>query len=244
VADAWIRNAIAEAVGAFLLVCAVLLAVEAGVTPRGLIYGFAVAGLVAALGHVSGGHFNPAITLAVLLARKIDVLAAAAYMIAQFIGATLGALVVMLTTDKAVVQAGTPVIAEDLISMGGAIALEAIFTFAIVLVFFGVVVDERAPISAYPFAIGLTIAVGVYATDTWTGGALNPVRGFGPAVISGEWSGLPAWLAGPLIGGVLAWALYTFVIAPSDSGRGGSGASRRRDRYPQPVPPPGPSLLP
>ncbi|MBB5788450.1 MIP/aquaporin family protein [Jiangella mangrovi] len=239
--DAWIRNAVAEAVGVFILVSATLLVFDAGATPRALAYGFVVVGLVVALGHVSGGHFNPAVTLAMLLDKKIDVLAAVAYWLAQFAGATLGAVAVMLTTDREIVELGTPVIASGM-SVGGAIALEAIFTMAIVLVVFGAVVDDRAPLSAYPFGIGLTVAVGAFATDSLTGSALNPAKGFGPAVVSGQWDGLAAWLAGPVIGGILAWALYRFVIAPP----GGSGSPfvQRRDRYPEPVPPPGPSLMP
>ncbi|WP_162606165.1 MIP/aquaporin family protein [Jiangella asiatica] len=238
--DAWIRNAVAEAVGAFILVTSTLLVVGAGATPRALTYGLVVVGLVVGLGHVSGGHFNPAITLAMLLDRKIDVLGAAAYWIAQFAGAALGAVTVMLTTDREVVEAGTPRIA-DAMDVGGAIVLEAIFTFAIVLVVFCSVVDERAPLSAYPFGIGMTVAVGAFATDALTGGALNPAKGFGPAVVSGEWDAVAAWLAGPIIGAALAWAFYRFVIAPP----GNTPAfGRRRPTYPEPVPPPGPSLLP
>ncbi|WP_157987434.1 MIP/aquaporin family protein [Jiangella endophytica] len=237
--DAWIRNAIAEAVGAFILISSTLLVVGAGATPRALAYGFVVVGLTVGLGHVSGGHFNPAITLAMLLDKKIDVLGAVAYWLAQFAGAALGAVTVMLTTDREVVEVGTPVVA-DVMTIGGAIALEAIFTLAIVLVVFGAVVDDRAPLSAYPFGIGLTVAVGAFATDSLTGSALNPAKGFGPAVVSGQWDGVAVWLAGPVIGAVLAWALYRFVIAPPSGGP----FNRHRNVYPQPVPPPGPSLLP
>ncbi len=238
--DAWIRNAIAEAIGAFILVSSTLMVFGAGATPRALTYGFVVLGLMVAFGHISGGHFNPAITLAMLLDKKIDVLGAVAYWLAQFAGAALGAVAVMLTTDREVVELGTPVVA-DVMSVGGAIGLEAIFTMAIVLVVFGSVVDDRAPLSAYPFGIGLTVAVGAFATDSLTGSALNPARGFGPAVVSGQWDGVASWLAGPIIGAVIGWALYRFVIAPP----GGSGPfGQRRSAYPQPVPPPGPSLLP
>ncbi|SDU86219.1 aquaporin Z [Jiangella alkaliphila] len=238
--DAWIRNAIAEAVGALIIVSGTLLAVEAGATPRALTYGFLIAGLTAAFGHVSGGHFNPAVTLAMLLDKKIDVLGAVAYWVAQFAGGAAGAVLVMLTTDRVVVEAGTPVVAEPM-DIGGAIALEALFTMIIVLVIFGAVVDDRAPLSAYPFGIGLTVAGAAFATDAFTGAALNPVRGFGPAVVGGEWDSVASWLAGPIIGGVVAWLLYRYVIAPPNRG---NSFGRRRSPYPEPVPPPGPSLLP
>ncbi len=239
-ADGLIRNAVAEAVGALILVSATLLVMGSGATPRGLTYGFVVAALVAGLGHVSGGHFNPAVTLAMLLARQVDILGAVAYWVAQLIGGAAGALMVMLVTEREAVAAGTPGVVEDMTSVGGAIALEAIFTMAIVLVVFGAIVDDRAPISAYPFAIGLTVSVGAFATDMFTGAALNPIRGFGPAVVGGEWDGIASWLAGPLIGAVLAWALYTYVIAP-----GGGSTGARKSSFPEPIPPPpGPSLLP
>src|SRR5690606_1000029 len=227
----------AEAVGTMALVFVTLMAlgVSGMATPSILAYGFIVAALVASLGHVSGGHFNPAITLAMLLARKIDPLGAAVYWVGQFAGAAVGALVVMLAVDEEGVAAGTPAINENLVNVGGAITLEAVATFILVLVFFGTVVDERAPLSVYPFAIGGVIIAGNAALLPTTGGALNPARGFGPAVVSGEWDAVAAWLAGPLIGAVLAWAVYAFVIAERQSSK---------NTFPQPVPPPGPSLLP
>ncbi|PZF81758.1 MIP/aquaporin family protein [Jiangella anatolica] len=237
------RNVVAEAVGTFMLVfvTVTVVAVGPGIIPAALAYGLGTAALIAALGHVSGGHFNPAITLAMLLSKRIDTLAAVAYWIAQLAGAAAGALVVMLSSERDVVRAGTPVIADDLVSVGGAIAVEAAATMILVLVYLGTVVDQYAPASVYPLASGLTIAGGFFAIAPLTGGAINPARGFGPSVVSGEWDGLAAWLAGPLVGAVIAWALYQFVVAPN---RAESGAGRRtRSSRPLP-PPPGSSLLP
>jgi MIP family channel proteins len=239
--DAWIRNAVAEAIGTFLLVTGVVLVADLGATPSALTYGFIVTGLMVCFGHVSGGHFNPAITLAMLLDRKIDILAAIAYWVAQFLGGIAGAAAVWATTDMVVVELGVPQVADG-VSIGGAMALEAIFTFAVVLVFFGSIVDDRAPISAYPFGVGLTVAVGAFATGVPTGTSLNPARGLAPALVSGEWGDIASWLAGPVIGALLAWAVYRYVISPAGSGDGRFGG--RRESYPQPVPPPGPSLLP
>ncbi|PSK99806.1 aquaporin-8 [Haloactinopolyspora alba] len=237
-ADGWLRNAVVEAIGtmALVFVTVMVLGVSGLATPAALAYGFIVAALVASLGHISGGHFNPAITLAMLLARKIDVLGAAAYWVAQFAGGAVGALVVMLSTSEESVAAGTTRVNEEVVSIGGAIALEALATFILVLVVFGTVLDERSPVSVYPFAIGGAIIAGNAGLLQVTGGALNPARGFGPAVVSGEWDGLAAWLAGPLIGAALAWVLYQFVI---------SDRQPSKPDFPEPVPPPpGPSLLP
>lgn len=236
--DVWLRNAVAEAIGtmALVFVTVMVLGVSGLATPAALSYGFIVAALVASLGHVSGGHFNPAITVAMFLAKKIDAVGALVYVVAQFAGGALGALIIMLSVDDRAVAAGTPHINEDVVNVGGAVALEAVATFVLVMVVFGAVFDERSPVSVYPFAIGGAVLAGNAGLLQVTGGALNPARGFGPALVSGEWDALAAWLAGPIIGAVLAWAVYQFVIAERQP------ASKKT--FPEPVPPPGPSLLP
>jgi MIP family channel proteins len=178
-----------------------------------LAQGLVVAVMVAALGHVSGGHFNPAVTLAFLLGRRIDPAMAVVYWAAQLIGGLLAAVIVAWTVGRGAVATGTPILADDVNPFAG-IVLEAVAAFFLVLVFLGTVVDRRAPATVYPLAIGLTVAVGIYATGTFTGGALNPARAFGPALVGGEWGGTAAWLIGPLLGGVLAWAVYEYLISP------------------------------
>ncbi|RIQ20881.1 MIP/aquaporin family protein [Jiangella rhizosphaerae] len=236
------RNVIAEAVGTFLLIALMVTVatIGPGIIPAALTYGFATAALVAALGHVSGGHFNPAITLAYLLSRQIDILAAVAYWIAQFLGAAAGALAIMLIADGDVVTAATPVFLEENVSVTGAVIAEAMATFVLVLVILGTVVDQRAPSSVYPMAIGISVTAGFFAIAPLTGGAMNPARGFGPAVVSGEWDGVAAWLGGPLIGAVLAWALYRFAVSGGDSPIRDSSGNRSHVL----PPPPGSSLLP
>lgn len=240
--DGLIRKAVAESFGAFVIVFSTVVVTNLGWTPRALIYGFVVAGLVAGLGHVSGGHFNPAVTLAILLARRIDVASAVVYWVAQVVGGVVAAWVIVLSTNSNVLAIGTPVIADEPVdvSMGGAITVEAIATMAVVMVVFGTIVDSRAPVSVYPFAIGLTYSAGVMVSGPLTGGSLNPVRGFGPALVGGDWGGLGAWLAGPLIGAVLAWALYTFVISDDGMSMKGTGRTSFPEQLP---PPPGPSLM-
>jgi glycerol uptake facilitator-like aquaporin len=234
--ETWLRQAIAEAVGTFVLVFLTVLVVAVGVgaTPNALTYGLVVGGLVAGLNHISGGHFNPAITLGLLLCQQIDVMSAAVYWLAQCVGAVLGAVSVMFAVDRDAVAAAAPAIATDL-SVGGAIAIEAVATFVLVLVMMTMVIDQRSSFPAYPFAVGLTIVAANLATRPLTGGVFNPAKGLGPALVGGEWDGLAAWLAGPLVGAFLAWALYWFSF--SDRER------KPRHPFPEPVPPPADPLL-
>jgi glycerol uptake facilitator-like aquaporin len=126
------------------------------------------------------------------------------------------------------VETGTPKLGED-IGAGWGIVLEIVATFFLVLVVFGTVVDRRAPASVYPFAIGLTITAAILAIGPYTGGALNPARAFGPALVGGEWGGVAAWLIGPLIGGVLAWALHEYVLEPREETDSIAESGRRRE---------------
>jgi glycerol uptake facilitator-like aquaporin len=213
--DTWIRNAVTEALGVFALCFIGIMAINsaADLTGIALAHGLAIAVMVAALGHVSGGHFNPAITLGLFLGRKIDLPMAGVYWAAQLLGG---------------VANGTPTLAPDINVLVG-IVLEMIATFFLVLVVYGTVVDRRAPASVYPFAIGLTITAGILAIGAFTGGALNPARGFGPALVGGVWGGTLAWLIGPLLGGVAAWALHTYVLMPREEPESITESGRRED---------------
>lgn len=211
----WVPKAVAEAIGAFTLVFATVLAVSNGATLTGvaLAYGLAVGVMVAALGHVSGGHFNPAVTLAFLLGRRMEPAMAGIYWGAQLLGGMIAAALVAVTVSRTSVAVGTPVLASDINPFAG-LVLEAVATFFVVLVTLGTVVDRRAPATVYPLAIGLTITIGVYAIGPLTGAALNPARAFGPALIGGEWGGVLPWLIGPVVGAVLAWTVHEYVLAP------------------------------
>lgn len=208
-------RAVAEMIGAFALVFVGVLAIANGASLTGvaLAHGLAIGVMVAALGHVSGGHFNPAVTFAFWLSRRISGAQAAMYAAAQIFGGLLAALIVAGLLSRDAVGAGTPQLADDIGTVPGILA-EAVATFFLVLVIFGTVLDRRAPETVYPFAIGLTITAGVFAIGPLTGGALNPARAFGPALVSGEWSAFGAWLIGPLLGAALAWAVHEYVLAP------------------------------
>lgn len=214
------RNAIAEALGVFTLCFVGILAINnLGSSALSLIgvafaHGLAILVMVAALGHISGGHFNPAITLGLYLGKKVDGVTAGVYVAAQLVGGLVASLLLAIVYDVGLVAAGTPTLGEG-ISIPAGIALEAVATFFLVFVVYGTAVSEKAPVAVYPLAIGLTITMGIFAIGPATGGALNPARGLGPALVGGEWGGLWSWSIGPLLGGVAAWFLYQKVIVPA-----------------------------
>ena len=203
---------LAEAIGTFTLIFAGVLSITAGpatgpaavsLASIAFAHGLAIAVMVAALGAISGGHFNPAVTFGFVATGRMTVLRGLFYWIAQLVGASVAALVLRLTVGVGSVSMGTPDLVPNLSVFSG-VVLEAVATFFLVLVVFGTAVDERAPKSVYPMAIGLTVTLGIMAIGPLTGGALNPARAFGPALVSGHWANQLVYWAGPLLGGALA----------------------------------------
>lgn len=184
-----------------------------GIGPLGLALapGLALAVMLLAFSQISGGHFNPAVTIGLWVTKRLNTVDALAYWIAQLAGATGAAFLLKLvlpdeTWRNALV--GTPVMMADF-PRWGALALEATATFFLVFVYFALFVDERvsAPgVSA--FGVGMLLSAGILASLPFTGGALNPARAFGPAFASGHWLNQGVYWIGPLIGGFLAGLLY------------------------------------
>jgi MIP family channel proteins len=234
---------VAEAIGTFTLIFAGVLAISAARiagAPEGLVnltsiafaHGLAIAVMIAALGAVSGGHFNPAVTFGFLVTGRMPIARAALYWIAQLAGATIAAFLLSQTVGTEFVSAGTPDLGLGVQSATG-IILEAVTTFFLVLVVFGSAVDERAPKSVYPLAIGLTVALDIMAIGPITGAAMNPARAFGPALASGHWSNHAVYWIGPLIGGALGALVYHHVLmqrapSPAVAERGGPAPSEKR----------------
>ena len=215
------RALIAEAIGTFALCFVGLLAISSQAlvgssepTPLvgvALAHGLTILVMVAALAHHSGAHFNPAVTFGFLVTRRMAPLTGGLYMAAQVAGATLASLLVAALYGVEPVIAGTPAPAS-MITAGGVIVCEAVATFFLVLVIFGTAVDERAPRSVFPFAIGLVIAADILAIGPLTGAAMNPARVLGPALVGLAWDGHLLYWAGPLLGGALAALLQHHVL--------------------------------
>jgi MIP family channel proteins len=187
-----------------------------GVTNLGiaLAHGVGIAVLITALMGISGAHFNPAVSLGVYVAGKIDGRTLGRYVLAQLIGAVVGAALVKgLFTAGAVrtVSAGTPQLSLT-VGFGQGVAIEAVFTFILVTTVFGTAISSEAP-KVGGFAIGLAIFVGALVVGPLTGAALNPARAFGPALVSWTWHEQAVYWIGPLAGGALAgWVWRVFLL--------------------------------
>jgi MIP family channel proteins len=217
-----LKALVAEAVGTFALIFIGVLSIVAvsavrapaglaNLTSIGLAHGLTIMVMVAALGAVSGGHFNPAITFGFVVTRRMSILAGAEYWLAQLVGASLAAYLLVPIVGASLVGLGTPALGSG-ISFWAGVILEAVGTFFLVLAVFGTAVDGRAPKSLFPIAIGLTIAFDIMALGPLTGGAVNPARAFGPALASGEWANQLVYWIGPLAGGGLAALLDNFFF--------------------------------
>jgi MIP family channel proteins len=175
-----------------------------------LAHGLAIGIMVTSLGHISGGHFNPAVTIGFWVTRKLSSFDALAYWAAQLAGAVAAAyLLRLIPVDVwAAVQLGTPDLASGISRTNGMI-FEAVMTFFLVFVVFATAVDERGAFNKIAgFAIGLTITMGALFGGPFTGAALNPARAFGPALAANHWTNQGVYWIGPLAGGVIAGWLY------------------------------------
>jgi len=183
-----------------------------GVTGIAVAHAMAILVGIYAFGHISGGHFNPAVTFGMLVTRRIGLGSAISYWVAQLAGATLGASV-LRSAYGGPTEAflGTPVVAAGVTPMM-AMSLEAIMAFMLVIVIFGTAVDPRAPKGFAGLAIGLTLVGNILAGGSLTGASFNPARAFGPALMAGHWQDQWLYWVGPMIGGAAAAVIYERVL--------------------------------
>jgi aquaporin Z len=188
-----------------------------GVTPLGiaLAHGVGMAILISSLMGISGGHLNPAVSLGVFVAGRIDGRTLGRYVVAQLVGGIAGAALVKLlfaaTAVRAVI-AGAPQLSLN-IGFGQGVAIEAAFTFFLVSAVFGTAVSSEAP-KIGGFGIGLAIFVSALVVGGLTGAALNPARAFGPALIAWSWNAQGVYWIGPLAGGALAGLVWRVLLLP------------------------------
>jgi glycerol uptake facilitator protein len=180
----------------------------------GLVHAFLLFGLIVMFGVVSGGHFNPAVTLAAAAIKRISPIDAAIYLLAQLSGGVLGALLAKsLLTDEG--RATDYAAAQVSGLLGGnfqGMIVEGIGTFCLVLVILAAVFSKKSFKEWAPLAIGTTLGFIVMVGGPLTGGSFNPARWFGPALVANEWGGVWPYVVGPIVGSLLAAVVFKFVI--------------------------------
>lgn len=203
------KKLLTEFIGTFFLVFTIGLTVTAASPFAPLAIGAMLTAMVYMGGHVSGAHYNPAVSLAMLLRGKLANSDFVPYVVAQLLGATAAAAAVHLSVGKTFAPA-----VGDGVAVMPALLIEVLFTFALALVVLNVATHKATSgNSYYGLAIGFTVMAGAYAGGPISGGAFNPAVGIGPTLINatlgtGSFDQLWIYLVGPLLGGVLAATVF------------------------------------
>ena len=179
-----------------------------------LAHGLAIAVMVSAVGHISGGHFNPAITLGFLITRRIAPSLAVVYWSVQFAGAAAAAALLRWlypAEARRLTNLGTPSLSSGISHWQG-LVIEIVLTFFLVWVVFATAADPGGTFKSIAgLAIGLTITLDVLMGGPLTGAAMNPARAFGPELLSRHWDDAWVWYVGPVVGAALAAVTYEWL---------------------------------
>ena len=228
------RRLLAEFVGTFAFLFAVVASTSlsgliAGTFGVAITQGVAIALMITAVAHISGAHFNPAVTLGFLLTRKMGIVAGVAYVITQLVAAVAAVaaarqvLPAIITTPGGEYQVDTASAVTQLadgVETWQGLLIEALLTFFLVWVVFATAVDPNGSFPAVAgFGIGLTVTVDILMGGPLTGASMNPARSFGPALLENQWNDWWLYWVGPLLGGAIAALLYvTFYLDRGDTG--------------------------
>jgi MIP family channel proteins len=221
------RRLLAEFVGTFALIFIGAGSIVAvgneiiGVTPgAGLVtialaHGLVIATMVSAVGHVSGGHFNPAVTAGLWVARRIGTGEALAYVVTQLVAGIAGAGLLRWVVPESSwepARLGATLVSPAL-SDAQAVTIEAVLTFFLVWVVFATAVDPEGSFNKVAgLAIGFVIAMDIMMGGPFTGASMNPARSLGPAVVGAEYAGIWLYFVGPVIGATVAAVTYDLAV--------------------------------
>jgi MIP family channel proteins len=207
------QQLIAEAVGTFTLVFTGTGAVmvneisQGAITHLGisLVFGAIVAALIYSLGHISGAHFNPAVTLAFWTSGFFPKRQVLPYILAQCLGAVAASSLLLISLGSVAKLGATLPLNNNWVQ---SFVLELVLTFILMLIIFGSGLDRRAHIGFAGVAIGLTVAVEAAFMGPITGASMNPVRSFAPALVGGIWQHQWLYWVAPILGAQLAVLVY------------------------------------
>lgn len=214
------RALTAETLGTFALVLVGVLAVVAGPLAGGepasmihiaLAHGLTLTVCLAGLGHYSGGHFNPAVSLGLVCVGRLGVLLGLGYVLAQFAGGMAAVYVLAWLFGTDALIGAIPTAAAE-VPVRATFVLEAMGTFVLVLIYFGTALDARGPKTMAAAAVGSALTVGMLAMGPLTGGSLNPVRYLAPALVCDQLDNWLVYLAGSAVGASLAAVLMHFFL--------------------------------
>jgi glycerol uptake facilitator protein len=198
-----------------------------------LAFGLAIAVMIYAIGHISGCHINPAISIALASIRRISWSQTGFYVLAQLLGSLLGGFLIALTFGRdaaSLIGYGPTDFNKVFVNPFSATVVEAIATFFLLFVVMGTVIDRRSPSGWSGFAVGLTITAEILLLATVTGGCMNPARTFGPALVQVLFGGsypiahLLIYFIGPIVGsvgGVFAYEYLALRRPATDAARRG-----------------------
>jgi MIP family channel proteins len=226
------RSVLVEFIGdiLFIFIGSLQATSGAGVTGAALAHGITIAVLIMGMGHISGGHFNPAVTLGVFVSGNIQLIPALAYIAAQLLGGFVGSLLVRAVLNDVTYNAisGGATIVPEPTSWIGAIIIEILMTYFLVHTVLMTAVDTDSNLLA-PLAIGLSILVDIFAGGNISGASMNPARSLGPCIsasifadhskltMAKIWGRHYAYWVGPGIGAGIAGLLYKLFLAKDDS---------------------------
>lgn len=202
------RAHVAEFIGTFALVFFGCGAIAVGLPPTSvaLAFGLVIAVLIHGLGHISGAHFNPAVSVGFALGRHFPWSRVATYSVTQVAGAVAGAALLRLTLGDVSLGVTHPTVPPV-----AAIVWEVVMTALLVLVITAVATDTRAVGQGAALAIGGVVALGALVGGPISGASLNPARSLGPALVSGDLGDLWIYVVGPIAGAALGAILYRYL---------------------------------
>jgi aquaporin TIP len=214
----WYRNALVEVIGTFALIFvgagSIIATGGQNLVAIALAHGLAIGIMVASAGHISGGVYNPALTVGLMAARRISLSRGAYYIVSQLVGALLAAAMLKTIFPAGLANAvalGTPQLGQGVGVVPGLLA-EIIMTFFLMYAVFGVAIDMRGARAIAGLIIGLTISIDIFVGGGLTGAAMNPARWFGPAVIQGVFTDWWVYWVGPIGGAVVAALVWNEVF--------------------------------